>query len=70
MPDYLMNDIVLVRYPFSDLRVFKVRPAIIVSACFSRCLYCPSYQPNNESFAGRVCAGELEAIRTQCCVCC
>ena len=30
MPDYLMNDIVLVRYPFSDLRVFKVRPAIDV----------------------------------------
>ncbi len=32
MPDYSMNDIVLVRYPFSNLQVFKVRPAIIVSA--------------------------------------
>ena len=30
--DYSMSDIVLVRYPFSELRVFKVRPAIIVSA--------------------------------------
>lgn len=32
MSDYSANDIVLVRYPFSDLRVSKVRPAIIVSA--------------------------------------
>ena len=32
MSDYLTNDIVLVRYPFSDLQVSKVRPAIIVSA--------------------------------------
>lgn len=32
MPDYSTNDVVLVRYPFSDLSAFKVRPAIIVSA--------------------------------------
>ena len=32
MPDYSINDVVLVRYPFSDLSSFKVRPAIIVSA--------------------------------------
>lgn len=32
MSDYLTSDIVLVRYPFSDLQVSKVRPAIIVSA--------------------------------------
>lgn len=31
MPNYLNNDIVLVRYPFSDLSNFKVRPAVIVS---------------------------------------
>ena len=31
MPDYSMNDVVLVRYPFSDLSAFKVRPAIVVS---------------------------------------
>lgn len=31
MSDYLPNDIVLVRYPFTDLQVSKVRPAIIVS---------------------------------------
>ncbi len=31
MSDYLTNDIVLVRFPFSDLQMSKVRPAIIVS---------------------------------------
>ncbi len=31
MPNYLKNDIILVRYPFSDLSNFKVRPAVIVS---------------------------------------
>ncbi|MGK7895640.1 MAG: MazF family transcriptional regulator, partial [Xenococcus sp. (in: cyanobacteria)] len=29
MPNYLKNDIILVRYPFSDLSNFKVRPAIV-----------------------------------------
>lgn len=32
MPNYLKNDIILVRYPFSDLSSSKVRPAVIVSA--------------------------------------
>lgn len=32
MPNYLKNEIVLVRYPFSDLTNFKVRPAVIVNA--------------------------------------
>lgn len=32
MPGYSKNDIVLVRYPFSDLSSAKVRPAIVVSA--------------------------------------
>ena len=32
MPNYSKSDIVLVRYPFSDLSGTKVRPAIIVSA--------------------------------------
>ncbi|HEY9693420.1 MAG TPA: type II toxin-antitoxin system PemK/MazF family toxin [Oculatellaceae cyanobacterium] len=31
MPKYLKNDIILVRYPFSDLSNSKVRPAVIVS---------------------------------------
>ncbi|MDJ0691027.1 MAG: type II toxin-antitoxin system PemK/MazF family toxin [Xenococcaceae cyanobacterium MO_188.B32] len=31
MPNYLKNNIVLVRYPFSDLSNAKVRPAIVVS---------------------------------------
>ncbi len=31
MPGYSKNDIVLIRYPFSDLSGSKVRPAIIVS---------------------------------------
>ena len=32
MPNYLKNNVVLVRYPFSNLSNFKVRPAIIVNA--------------------------------------
>lgn len=32
MPDYSTHDVVLVRYPFSDLSAFKVRPGIIISA--------------------------------------
>ena len=32
MPNYSKNDVVLVRYPFSDLSNSKVRPAIVVSA--------------------------------------
>ena len=31
MPSFLKNDIVLVRYPFSDLTAAKVRPAIVVN---------------------------------------
>lgn len=32
MPSYSKNEIVLVRYPFSDLTNAKVRPAVIVNA--------------------------------------
>ena len=32
MPSYSKNDIILVRYPFSDLSGSKVRPAVVVSA--------------------------------------
>jgi mRNA interferase MazF len=32
MPNYSKNDIILVRYPFSDLSNSKVRPAVIVSS--------------------------------------
>jgi len=31
MSNYSKNDIVLIKYPFSDLSNFKVRPAVIVS---------------------------------------
>jgi mRNA interferase MazF len=31
MPNFSKNEIVLVRYPFSDLTNFKVRPAVVVS---------------------------------------
>lgn len=31
MPSFSQNEIVLIRYPFSDLTNFKVRPAIVVS---------------------------------------
>jgi mRNA interferase MazF len=32
MPHYSMNEILLVRYPFSDLSAAKVRPAVVVNA--------------------------------------
>lgn len=32
MPSYSKNEIVLVRYPFSNLSGSKVRPAIVVNA--------------------------------------
>ena len=32
MPSFSKNDILLVRYPFSDLSAAKVRPAVVVSA--------------------------------------
>lgn len=32
MPSYLKNDVVLVRYPYSDLTGSKVRPAVVVGA--------------------------------------
>jgi len=32
MPNYSKHDIILVRYPFSDLSASKVRPTVIVSA--------------------------------------
>jgi len=32
MPNYSKRDIVLVRYPFSDLTGAKVRPAVVVNA--------------------------------------
>jgi len=32
MPNYSRNDILLVRYPFTDLSGVKVRPAVVVHA--------------------------------------
>ena len=32
MPSFFKNDVILVRYPFSDLSSSKVRPAVVVSA--------------------------------------
>src|SRR5687768_4891172 len=32
MPSYSKNEVILVRYPFSDLSGSKVRPAIVVNA--------------------------------------
>lgn len=31
-PNYSKNDVILVRYPFSDLSGSKVRPAVVVNA--------------------------------------
>ncbi len=35
MPSFSKNEIVLVRYPFSDLTNSKVRPAVVVNAAHS-----------------------------------
>lgn len=34
MKDYSINDIILIKYPFTDLTKFKVRPAIIVNVFY------------------------------------
>lgn len=31
MPNYSRNDIVLVRFPFSDLTNLKIRPAVVIN---------------------------------------
>jgi mRNA interferase MazF len=42
MPSFSKNDVVLVRYPFSDLTAAKVRPAIVVGATLHEdCLIVP-----------------------------
>ncbi|MGI8656086.1 MAG: type II toxin-antitoxin system PemK/MazF family toxin [Pyrinomonadaceae bacterium] len=35
MPSYSKNEVILVKYPFSDLSGSKVRPAIVVNAAHS-----------------------------------
>ncbi len=35
MPNFLKHEIVLVRYPFSNLTSAKVRPAVVVNASHS-----------------------------------
>ena len=32
MPSFSKNEVILVRYPFSDLTAAKIRPAIVISA--------------------------------------
>ncbi len=32
MPSFSKNEIILIRYPFSDLTNFKIRPAVVVNA--------------------------------------
>jgi mRNA interferase MazF len=32
MPSFSRNDIILVRYPFSDLTAAKIRPAVVIGA--------------------------------------
>lgn len=34
MSNYSKNDIVLIKYPFSDLSTFKVRPAIVINTAY------------------------------------
>ena len=35
MPSYSAGEVVLVRYPFSDLSSSKIRPAVVVSAAYT-----------------------------------
>ncbi len=30
MPSFSRNEVILVRYPFSDLTAFKIRPAVVI----------------------------------------
>jgi hypothetical protein len=53
MPSYSKNDVILVRYPFSDLSVSKVRPAVVVNA--------PHVSIVNSEYAGGH-SGRLQSI--------
>ncbi len=35
MPNYSKSDVILIRYPFSDLSSARVRPAVVVSSSHS-----------------------------------
>ena len=63
MPNYLKNDVVLVRYPFSDLSNFKVRPAIVVNAkhIFQDILIVPLTSKTNSLLPGEFILVEWQA---------
>ena len=53
MPSFLKNEVILVRYPFSDLTAAKVRPAIVVGATPQQdCLIVPLTSRTSNLHAG------------------
>ncbi|MGI8495222.1 MAG: type II toxin-antitoxin system PemK/MazF family toxin [Pyrinomonadaceae bacterium] len=64
MPNYLKNEIVLVRYPFSDLTNSKVRPAVVVnSAHVSKDLFIVALTSKTQSLmAGEFVLSEWQSV--------
>lgn len=54
MPSYSKNDVILVRYPFSDLSSSKVRPAVVVGVAHTSqdILITPLTSKTNSLLAG------------------
>ena len=63
MPNSSKNDIILVRYPFSDLSGAKVRPAVVVSAPHSsqEHFYRSLNKQNRSPFAGEFLLADWKA---------
>jgi hypothetical protein len=67
MPSYSKHDVILVRYPFSDLSSSKVRPAVVVSTAHSSqdILITPLTSKTGSLLAGEFVLSELGSSRIE-----
>ena len=63
MPSFSKNEVVLVRYPFSDLSGAKIRPAVVVNAvhAFEDCLIVPLTSRTSRLGAGEFTLADWQA---------
>ncbi len=68
MPSYLKNEVILVKYPFSDLSGSKVRPAIVVNAPHSSqdVVIVPLTSKTTALFAGEFVLAEWKKAGLKC----
>lgn len=68
MPSYSKNEVVLVRYPFSDLSGSKVRPAVVINTPHASqdVIIVPLTSKTTHLLAGEFIATELERRWLEC----